>query len=94
MQIKIKWSQCHIFHLLSFFQEEFHYAPEWVTKARYRRGQAHNGQQNHDAALRDLLVVQKLQPSDAGVKKEIAVLKKSMQALKDKEKKMYGKMFG
>jgi len=75
-------------------EEEFDYAPEWVTKARYRRGQAHNGQQNHDLALKDLLVVQKLQPNDAGVKKEIAVLKKSMQALKDKEKKMYGKMFG
>ena len=65
-----------------------------MTKARYRRGQAHNGQQNHELALKDLLVVQRLQPSDAAVKKEIAVLKKSMQALKDKEKKMYGKMFG
>ena len=65
-----------------------------MTKARYRRGQAHNGQQNHELALKDLLVVQRLQPNDAAVKKEIAVLKKSMQALKDKEKKMYGKMFG
>ena len=52
------------------------YAPEWVSKARYRRGQAQNGKQNFDLALKDLLVVQKLQPNDAGVKKEIAVLKK------------------
>ena len=65
-----------------------------MTKARYRRGQAHIGQQNHDLALKDLLVAQKLQPNNAAVKKEIAVLKKSMQALKDREKKMYGKMFG
>ena len=52
------------------------YAPEWVSKARYRRGQAQNGKQNFELALKDLLVVQKLQPNDAGVKKEIAVLKK------------------
>ena len=42
----------------------------------------------------DLSLVQRLQPEDAGVKKEIAVLKKAMQVHKDKEKKMYGKMFG
>ena len=65
-----------------------------MAKARYRRGQAHIGQQHHDLALKDLLVAQKLQPNNAAVKKELAVLKKSMQALKDKEKKMYGKMFG
>ena len=67
---------------------------DWVTKARYRRGQAHNGKQNFDLALRDLLVVQRLQPNDNGVKKEIAILKKAVQDYKDKEKKMYGKMFG
>jgi len=39
-------------------------------------------------------VVQKLQPNDNGVKKEIATLKKAVQVYKDKEKKMYGKMFG
>ena len=42
----------------------------------------------------DLSLVQRLQPEDAGVKKEIAGLKKAMQVHKDKEKKMYGKMFG
>ena len=99
----------------ALLQEELDYAPEWITKARYRRGQAHNGKQNFDLALRDLMVVQvrqycpligphdldtdlslvqRLQPEDAGVKKEIAVLKKAMQVHKDKEKKMYGKMFG
>ena len=65
-----------------------------MTKARYRRGQAHNGKRNFELALKDLLVVQKLQPGDNGVKKEIASLKKAVQDYKDKEKKMYGKMFG
>jgi len=75
-------------------EEELDYAPEWVSKARYRRGQAQNGKQNFDLALKDLLVVQRLQPADNGVKKEIAILKKSVQEYKDKEKRMYGKMFG
>jgi len=75
-------------------EEELDYAPDWITKARYRRGQAQNGKQNFDLALKDLLVVQKLQPNDNGVKKEIATLKKAVQVYKDKEKKMYGKMFG
>ena len=65
-----------------------------VTKARYRRGQAQNGKRNFELALQDLLVVQRLQPADNGVKKEIAALKKAVQDYKDKEKKMYGKMFG
>ena len=75
-------------------QPELDYAVDWVTKARYRRGQAHNGKRNFELALKDLLVVQKLQPGDNGVKKEIASLKKAVQDYKDKEKKMYGKMFG
>ena len=75
-------------------EEEFDYAPDWVTKARYRRGQAHAGKQNFDLALSDLLRVQKLQPNDQAVKKEIITLKKTQQIHKEKEKKMYGKMFG
>jgi len=75
-------------------EEELDYAPDWVTKARYRRGQAQAGKQNLDLALKDLLVVQKLQPNDQAVKKEVATLKKTQQTLKEKEKKMYGKMFG
>ena len=76
------------------WQAEVDYAVDWVTKARYRRGQAQNGKRNFELALQDLLVVQRLQPADNGVKKEIAALKKAVQDYKDKEKKMYGKMFG
>jgi len=64
-----------------------------VTKARYRRGQAQNGKQNFEQALADLKVVQRLQPTDAGVKKEIAALKIAAEQQRSKEKKMYSKMF-
>jgi len=74
-------------------EEELDYAPEWVTKARYRRGQAQNGKQNFEQALADLRVVQQLQPTDAGVKKEIAALKIAAEKQRSKEKKMYSKMF-
>ena len=78
---------------LSVLQEELDYAPEWVTKARYRRGQAQNGKQNFEQALADLRVVHQLQPTDAGVKKEIAALKIAAEKQRSKEKKMYSKMF-
>jgi len=74
-------------------EEELDYAPDWVTKARYRRGQAQNGKQNFQQALADLRVVQRLQPQDVGVKKEIAALKEAAENQKTKEKKMYSKMF-
>ena len=78
---------------LALLQEELDYAPDWVTKARYRRGQAQNGKQNFEQALADLKVVQRLQPADAGVKKEIAALKIAAEEQRSKEKKMYSKMF-
>ena len=74
-------------------QEELDYAPDWITKARYRRGQAQNGKQNFEQALADLKVVQRLQPTDAGVKKEIVALKLAADKHREKEKKMYSKMF-
>ena len=74
-------------------QEELDYAPDWITKARYRRGQAHNGKQNFEQALADLKVVQRLQPTDVGVKKEIVALKMAADKHREKEKKMYSKMF-
>ena len=52
------------------------YAPEWVCKAMYRRGQAQAGKRNFNAAIKDLSAVIKLQPGDQGVKKEILQLKK------------------
>jgi len=74
-------------------QEELEYAPEWICKARYRRGQAQAGKRNFNAAIKDLNAVLKLQPGDTGVRKEIAELRKAMEEYKVVEKKMYGKMF-
>jgi len=75
-------------------KEELDYAPEWVCKAMYRRGQAQAGKRNFNAAIKDLSAVIKLQPGDQGVKKEILQLKKAMEEYRQVEKKMYGKMFG
>jgi len=74
-------------------EDELDYCPDWVCKARYRRGQAQCGKQNYEQALQDLLVVQRLQPKDGGVRKEIEGLRKEVTRLREKEKKMYGKMF-
>jgi len=74
-------------------EEELDYAPDWITKARYRRGQAQNGKQNFEEALADLRVVLKLQPKDVGVKKEISALKQAAEKARAEEKKMYSKMF-
>jgi hypothetical protein len=42
--------------------EELDYAPEWVCKARFRRGQAQARKRNFDAALQDFSHVLMLQP--------------------------------
>jgi tetratricopeptide (TPR) repeat protein len=74
-------------------EEEFDYAPEWVTKARYRRGQAQSGKQNFEQALADLREVVRLQPGDPAVKKEMADLRVAAEKYRAKEIKMYSKMF-
>ena len=42
--------------------EELDYAPEWVCKALFRRGQAMAGKRNYERALKDFKAVLKLQP--------------------------------
>lgn len=74
-------------------EEELDYAPDWLMKARYRRGQAQNGKQNFDQALTDLREVLRYTPNDVGVKKEIAALKVAVENHRAKELKMYSKMF-
>jgi len=72
---------------------ELEYAPDWVCKARYRRGQAQAGKRNFKAAISDLNHVLKLQPKDKGVRDQIASLQKAMEEYRVIEKDMYGKMF-
>jgi predicted TPR repeat methyltransferase len=43
-------------------EEELDYAPEWVCKARFRRGQAQARKRNFDLALADFRAVLELQP--------------------------------
>lgn len=74
-------------------KDELEYAPDWVCKARYRRGQAQAGKRNFAAAISDLNHVLKLQPRDKGVRDQIAGLQKEMEEYRAVEKKIYGKMF-
>ncbi|XP_023328774.1 peptidyl-prolyl cis-trans isomerase D [Eurytemora carolleeae] len=73
---------------------ELEYSPDWVCKARFRRGQAQAGKRNFSAAVDDLNAVLKLKPEDTGVRRILAELKKEMEKYKQIEKHMYGKMFG
>jgi peptidyl-prolyl isomerase D len=63
------------------------------AKALFRRGQAHVGLKDEDAALRDLEEANKLVPGDAAVVKELAAVKKSAAERAKKEKAAYSKFF-
>ncbi|TLD38384.1 peptidyl-prolyl cis-trans isomerase 1 [Venturia nashicola] len=66
---------------------------EQKGKAYFRRGQAKAGRKNEEGALEDLLQASKLVPNDAGVKNELARLKKVAAEKKQKEKAAYSKFF-
>lgn len=62
-------------------------------KSLFRKGQAANAMKNEDEAMAYLEEAQKLIPTDAGVKNELASVKKSAADRKAKERKAYSKMF-
>lgn len=62
-------------------------------KALFRRGQAHSAQGEFKEALADLTLASELTGGDAGVAAEIDHVKRKMDHEKQKEKKMYGRMF-
>lgn len=66
---------------------------EQKGKAYFRRGQAKAGKRNEEDALEDILEAIKLVPNDAGVKNELARLKKVAADKKQKEKAAYSKFF-
>ncbi|KAE9969344.1 hypothetical protein EG328_006934 [Venturia inaequalis] len=66
---------------------------EQKGKAYFRRGQAKAGKKNEEDALEDILEASKLVPNDAGVKNELARLKKAAADKKQKEKAAYSKFF-
>lgn len=63
------------------------------VKALFRRGQAHSGLQDYDKALIDLNSAVKLAPGDKGIRSEIIRVKKLMEEYKQKERKIYSKLF-
>ncbi|XP_022320725.2 peptidyl-prolyl cis-trans isomerase D-like [Crassostrea virginica] len=63
------------------------------VKALFRKGQAECGLKNYDQALGILSEAAKLEPSDKGIQRELAKVKKVVEEYKTKEKKMYAKMF-
>ena len=63
------------------------------VKALFRRAQALGGQKSWDEAKKDLDVALKLEPTNGEVKKEHAKVLHQIQVQKEKEKKMYSKMF-
>ena len=62
-------------------------------KSLFRKGQAANAMKNEDEALQYLEEAQQLIPADAGVKNELALVKKGAADRKTKERKAYSKMF-
>jgi len=64
------------------------------VKAFYRRGIGHQNEKNWELALKDFQQASTLSPNDKDVKKELSKVKQEIQKQKDKEKKMYSKMFG
>ena len=63
------------------------------AKAYFRRAQAKAGKKNEDEALADLHEAAKYAPGDAAIVKELDVVKKRVQARKEKEKKAYKNAF-
>ncbi|SMQ45337.1 unnamed protein product [Zymoseptoria tritici ST99CH_3D7] len=63
------------------------------AKALYRQGLAMKGLKDEDGALKYLEEAAKLAPNDAGVKNELAAVKKAAADRKAKERKVYSKAF-
>jgi len=64
------------------------------AKALYRRGQAYYYLRALEEAKTDLLAASKVEPSNNEVKKILKTVQDQLAAQKEKEKKMYQKMFG
>lgn len=63
------------------------------AKAYFRRGQAYMGLKEYQDAVKDLEKASVLSKQDAQVQTELGKAKKALEAQKQKEKKMYAKMF-
>lgn len=64
-----------------------------LAKVYFRRATAKIGKKNDEDALADLNEAIKYAPGDAAIVKELDLVKKKVQARKDKEKKVYANAF-
>lgn len=63
------------------------------VKALFRQGQAYMALNDVDAAVESFKKALELEPSDGGIKKELAAANKKIVDRRDREKKAYSKMF-
>lgn len=63
-------------------------------KALYRRGQAYRMLHDNENAEKDLKASLELDPSNAAIKKELAMVTAALQQQNDKQKRMAKAMFG
>jgi tetratricopeptide (TPR) repeat protein len=63
------------------------------VKALFRRAQCHVQLSKLEDARKDLDAALQIEPNNTAVKKELALVEKKIAAQKEKEKKMYSKMF-
>ncbi|KAK4416230.1 Peptidyl-prolyl cis-trans isomerase CYP40 [Sesamum alatum] len=63
------------------------------AKAFYRQGQAYMAFNNIDAAVQSFSKALELEPTDGGIKKELAIAKKKIAVRREQEKKAYSRMF-
>jgi peptidyl-prolyl isomerase D len=68
--------------------------PNQRAKAYFRRAKARAGKKADEEALEDLYEAKKLEPSDAGVLKEITIIKARVDERQKKEKATFSKYFG
>ena len=86
--LKLKEYSDALQHCDQVLQEE-----ENNVKALFRKGQALNGLNKWDEALESFKQANQIEPTDKGILNEITRTKKAMDAYKEKEKKMYSKLF-
>lgn len=63
------------------------------VKALFRQGQAHMALNDWDSAVHSLTKASDLEPSDAGIKRELNLAKKKIQERQAKERQAYSRMF-
>eukprot|EP01117_Protostelium_nocturnum_P010526 TRINITY_DN3790_c0_g2_i3.p1 TRINITY_DN3790_c0_g2~~TRINITY_DN3790_c0_g2_i3.p1 ORF type:complete len:374 (-),score=134.26 TRINITY_DN3790_c0_g2_i3:1517-2638(-) len=63
------------------------------VKALYRRGQAKIGLKQYDEAIHDFSTICRLEPENSEAKKQLSKIEKLQQGEREKEKKLYRRMF-